>query len=206
MVGTQQLCDWMVLCSLFWDNFVVLPVETIQTVGGQGCSLAQLAALSAQAFCSICEVVTFSPSLPPDGSIKLPVFIYKKINKNRIWSGQPLPYIMCIFGDAFLWCILKRNFCVGHKPPPSLSSAPELQCQCAHDIHFSVLAWLEAESNLANSLPFQIVLKADASKSGWGAYRNLVVYIVLVQNVWSICNQEKTRADLQLWEPPEVWK
>lgn len=113
---------------------------------------------------------------------------------------------MCIFADALLWCTLKRNFYIGHKPPPSLSPAPGLQCQCAHDIHFWVLSWLESESNLANSPPVQIILKTDASKSGWGAYRNLVKYIVLAENVWCICNQEKTKADLLLWEALKVRK
>lgn len=103
-------------------------------------------------------------------------------------------------------CDVLKNFYVGHKPLPSASPAPELQCQCAHDIHFSAPSWLESESNLANSLPVQIILEADAPKSGWGAYRNLVKYIVLVENVWSICNQEKTKADLQLWEALKVWK
>lgn len=102
-----------------------------------------------------------------------------------------------------LW---KGTYILATNLPPSPSPAPGSQCQCAHDIHFWVLSWLESESNLANSSPVQIILKADASKSGWGAYRNLVKYIVLVENVWSICNQEKTKADLLLWEALKVWK
>lgn len=35
---------------------------------------------------------------------------------------------------------------------------------------------------------------------------NLVECIVLVENGWSICNQEETKADLLLGEALEVWK
>lgn len=35
---------------------------------------------------------------------------------------------------------------------------------------------------------------------------NLVECIVLVENAWSICNQEETKADLLLGEALEVWK
>lgn len=85
---------------------------------------------------------------------------------------------------------------IAPKAPPSPFPTLGLQCQPAHGINSWVLAWLGSESNLVNSPPVQIVLKTDASKSGWGAYRNLVKYIVLVGNGWSIRNQEKTKADL----------
>lgn len=90
-------------------------------------------------------------------------------------------------------------YCPQSSPTPF--PAPRLQCQPAHDINSWVLPWLGSESNLVNSPPVQLVLETDASKSGWGAYRNLVKYKVLVGNGWSFCNQEKTKADLLLGEP-----
>lgn len=129
--------------------------------------------LDTQDYCSLNKALTF---LAFTENIKLPVFIYQK---PRIWSWWPWQYITCIFEHVFPWCSTKRNFYIGHNPYPQLP--PGLQSQRAHDFHFSVLTWLEPESNLTNSSPSQIILKADASKPGWGAYRNLVSYIVLVE-------------------------
>lgn len=135
------------------------------------------------------------PAPAPAGNINQAVFIYPKTPSELDFDDPHSTFctdLQMLFDDR-LW---KSTF---YCPPPF--PALGLQCQPAHDINSWALPWLGSESNLVNSPPLQILLETDAFKSGWGAYRNLVKYKVLVGNGWSICNQEKTKADLLLGEP-----
>lgn len=86
-------------------------------------------------------------------------------------------------------------YCPQSSPAPF--PAPGLQCQPAHGINSWALPWLGSESNLVNNPPVQIVLETDASKSGWGACRNLVKCWLGMDEVFVIKRKQKQTSCLE---------